>query len=66
MVVRRGAVREMAMARLAQSFLKDESGGTAIEYAMIASLISTAIVVVLVAMGPRVAALIWPANAGLN
>jgi Flp pilus assembly pilin Flp len=50
----------------ARAFLADQSGSTASEYAMIASLISTAIVVVLVAMGPRVAALIWPANAGLN
>jgi len=34
-------------------FMKEEGGATAIEYGLIASLISVAIVAVLVALGPK-------------
>lgn len=34
-------------------FMKDESGATAIEYGLIASLISVAIVAVLLTLGPQ-------------
>jgi len=36
-------------------FLREESGATAIEYGLIASLISVAIVTVLLVLGPRLA-----------
>lgn len=36
-----------------RTFFRDESGATAIEYGLIASLISVAIVAVLVTLGPR-------------
>ncbi len=38
-----------------RTFLKDESGATAIEYGLIASLIAVAIVTVLGLLGPKLA-----------
>jgi pilus assembly protein Flp/PilA len=44
------------MKTLIARFLKEEEGATAIEYGLIASLISVAIVAVLLTLGPRLSA----------
>ena len=44
------------MTKLFTRFLKEESGATAIEYGLIASLIAVAIVGVLLTLGPRLEA----------
>ena len=43
------------MKTLVSRFVKDQSGATAIEYGLIASLIAVAIVGVLVTLGPKLA-----------
>jgi pilus assembly protein Flp/PilA len=52
MAIIRHSQKETAMRR----FLTDESGATAIEYGLIASLISVAIVGVLALLGPKLSA----------
>lgn len=44
------------MSKLITRFVKDESGATAIEYGLIASLISVAIIVVLTSVGTNLTA----------
>ena len=47
-------------------FLREESGATAIEYGLIASLISVAIVAVLLTLGPRLSAVFTTVQNALN
>lgn len=47
-------------------FLKEETGATAIEYGLIASLISVAIVTVLVALGPKLSDVFKKVNDSLR
>jgi pilus assembly protein Flp/PilA len=47
------STKEPAMSRLAKSFLTNQSGATAIEYALLSSLIALALVAVLTALGTR-------------
>lgn len=49
-----------------KSFLRSEEGATAIEYGLIASLISVAIVGVLVILGPRLSAVFRSVSNNLN
>jgi len=49
-----------------RKFLTDESGATAIEYGLIASLIAVAIVTVLTALGPQLAAVFTKVNDSLK
>lgn len=44
------------MSKLITRFVRDEEGATAIEYGLIASLISVAIVAVLLTLGPQLKA----------
>ena len=46
-------------------FIKQESGATAIEYGLIASLIAVAIVAVLTAFGPKLAGVFTTVSASL-
>jgi pilus assembly protein Flp/PilA len=46
--------RENTMRREIKRFLRDQSGGTAIEYSLVAGLMSLAIIVALKTMGSRV------------
>ncbi|WP_310620301.1 Flp family type IVb pilin [Flexibacterium corallicola] len=50
---------------LIRNFLKDEFGTTAIEYGIIASLISITIIATVRLIGPKVLALFTTINAGL-
>jgi pilus assembly protein Flp/PilA len=54
------------MKNLFARFAKDESGATAIEYALIASLISVAIITAVTATGTKVAATFTDVNAVLQ
>jgi len=47
-------------------FLKDESGATAIEYGLIASLIAVAIVGVLTLLGPKLSGVFTTVNSSLK
>ena len=47
-------------------FLREEEGATAIEYGLIASLISVAIVAVLLTLGPRLAEVFQTVETSLN
>ena len=47
-------------------FMKEESGATAIEYGLIASLISVVIVTVLLALGPKLASVFQYINDSLK
>ena len=47
-------------------FAKDESGATAIEYGLIAALISVVIIGALVAIGPKVSGMFNKVNTELN
>jgi len=47
-------------------FLKEQSGATAIEYGLIASLISVAIVGVLLTLGPRLSEVFSTVETNLN
>lgn len=46
---------EVSMTNLVSRFVRDESGATAIEYGLIAALVSIAIIVALQALGPQLA-----------
>lgn len=54
------------MGRVLTKFRADESGATSIEYAMIASVVSIAIVGVLSTMGVNVAGMFTAITGGLN
>jgi pilus assembly protein Flp/PilA len=43
------------MTKFVRSFLKDDSGATAIEYGLIAALIAVAVIAVLTTLGPKIA-----------
>jgi pilus assembly protein Flp/PilA len=45
--------KEMTMSKFVTSFLKDESGATAIEYGLIAALVAVAIVTAVTALGTQ-------------
>jgi pilus assembly protein Flp/PilA len=47
------ALKEIEMSKFVSRFMKDESGATAIEYGLIAALISVVIVGTLQALGPK-------------
>jgi pilus assembly protein Flp/PilA len=49
----RAGTKEFAMKNLISSFLKDESGATAIEYGLIAAGISVAIIAVVQGLGTK-------------
>ena len=53
------------MTRFFHRFLKDEAGGTAIEYSLIAVIISIAGIGALIAIGPDVMAMFQDASAPL-
>ena len=54
------------MSNLMNRFVKDESGATAIEYGLIAALISVAIIVTLQAIGPKLNTAFSQVNTGLG
>jgi pilus assembly protein Flp/PilA len=47
------ALKEIEMSKFVSRFMKDESGATAIEYGLIAALVSVVIVSALTALGPK-------------
>lgn len=47
------------------NFLRDEEGASAVEYGLIVGLIAVAIIAVLVAIGPKLAALFEKVNSNL-
>lgn len=48
------SLKETTMKDLIQKFLKDESGATMVEYAILVALISVAAIVIIVAVGQQV------------
>jgi pilus assembly protein Flp/PilA len=54
------------MKNLMTRFIKEESGATAIEYGLIAALISVAIVAVLLTLGPELSATFTDVQTGLQ
>ncbi len=54
------------MSKIVKSFLKDESGATAIEYGLIAGLISVVIITVVTAIGTKLNAKFSTISTALN
>ena len=54
------------MSNLMNRFVKDESGATAIEYGLIAALISVAIITALTAIGPKLNIAFTKVSTALN